>query len=145
MKPLHFTILFGCILAAGMVILKLFEYHQIILGDKKFLYGGIIAALFLGLGFFLAKKSFTRPYSQETPRNNTHPVLSSREREILSLIETGKTNQEIADALFVSINTVKTHIKNIFEKLEVNSRAHAVAKIKNHQNTAINSKNHPIG
>ena len=49
-------------------------------------------------------------------------VLSAREFDALKLIAEDLSNQEIADKLFVSLNTVKTHVKNIFLKLEVDSR-----------------------
>ncbi len=49
--------------------------------------------------------------------------LTQREREVLSLLLECKTNQDIANELFLSIGTVKTHIHNIFVKLEVNKRA----------------------
>jgi LuxR family maltose regulon positive regulatory protein len=54
--------------------------------------------------------------------------LSNRELDTLILIAEDLSNQEIADKLFISLNTVKTHLKNIYLKLEVNSRAKAVAK-----------------
>lgn len=54
--------------------------------------------------------------------------LTSREKEILELLVQGKPNKEIADKLFVSIYTVKSHLKNVYQKLEVNSRLQAVAK-----------------
>jgi LuxR family transcriptional regulator, maltose regulon positive regulatory protein len=57
-------------------------------------------------------------------------VLSDRELDALSLIAEDLSNQEIADRLFISLNTVKTHVKNIFLKLEVDSRIHAVTKAK---------------
>jgi LuxR family maltose regulon positive regulatory protein len=56
--------------------------------------------------------------------------LSARELDTLKLIAEDLSNQEIADKLFISLNTVKTHVKNIYLKLEVNSRAKAVAKVK---------------
>ncbi|EHK9493926.1 response regulator transcription factor [Enterococcus faecalis] len=49
--------------------------------------------------------------------------LTQREREVLSLLLECKTNQDIANELFLSIGTVKTHIHNIFVKLEVSKRA----------------------
>jgi len=56
--------------------------------------------------------------------------LSSRELDALKLLVENYTNPEIADKLFVSVNTIKTHLKNIFLKLEVDSRAKAIAKAK---------------
>ena len=53
--------------------------------------------------------------------------LSAREREVLQLLIEGSTNQEIAEALFISRRTAGTHVTNIFGKLGVNSRAAAVA------------------
>ncbi|MBT9163571.1 MAG: Transcriptional regulatory protein LiaR [Chloroflexi bacterium] len=53
--------------------------------------------------------------------------LSPREREILMLIADGLTNREIAEELFISVNTAKTHLKNILTKLQVKSRAQIVA------------------
>lgn len=54
--------------------------------------------------------------------------LSSREEEVLSLIAQGLKNQEIADKMFVSLSTIKTHTKNIFEKLDVRNRIEAAKK-----------------
>ena len=56
--------------------------------------------------------------------------LSSRELDTLKLMADNLINQEIADRLFISLNTVKTHLKNIFLKLEVDNRSKAVAKAK---------------
>ena len=54
--------------------------------------------------------------------------LSEREIEILSLIAEGSTNQEIAGKVFLSLNTVKAHTRNIYGKLGVNNRTQAVAR-----------------
>jgi LuxR family maltose regulon positive regulatory protein len=56
--------------------------------------------------------------------------ISERELEVLHLIAAGLSNREIADKLFISLNTVKTHTKNINSKLDVNSRTKAVARAK---------------
>ncbi len=53
--------------------------------------------------------------------------LSRREREVLVLVAAGLTNQEIADEMFVSVNTIKTYIRTAYTKIGVNSRSQAVA------------------
>jgi two-component system, NarL family, response regulator LiaR len=61
-------------------------------------------------------------------RNNVelHEELTEREMEVLKLIAEGKTNQEIADELFIALKTVKTHVSNILSKLQVQDRTQAV-------------------
>lgn len=63
-----------------------------------------------------------RQKSQHLP----HEDLTSRELEILLLMAQGKTNQEIADELFIALKTVKTHVSNILSKLNVQDRTQAV-------------------
>jgi DNA-binding NarL/FixJ family response regulator len=54
--------------------------------------------------------------------------LSEREIEVLRAMRDGKSNKEIAGSLFVAPSTVKTHLKNIFLKLDVNNRVRAVTR-----------------
>jgi ATP/maltotriose-dependent transcriptional regulator MalT len=62
----------------------------------------------------------------------SEPVhITPREEQILNLIAGGKSNKQISSELFLSIETVKTHIKKIFTKLEVKSRLEAVAVARN--------------
>lgn len=63
-----------------------------------------------------------RQKTQQLP----HEELTSREMEILLLMTEGKTNQEIADELFIALKTVKTHVSNILSKLQVQDRTQAV-------------------
>lgn len=69
---------------------------------------------------------FRRPKGEQ-------PVLSTREREVLDGLIEGKTNRQIAEVLFISPNTVAYHLKQIYEKLHVHSRAEAVAKVMRHR------------
>jgi DNA-binding NarL/FixJ family response regulator len=55
--------------------------------------------------------------------------LSTREKEILDFLSKGLRYKEIADNLFLSTETVRTHIRNIYEKLQVNSRTEALNKV----------------
>jgi LuxR family transcriptional regulator, maltose regulon positive regulatory protein len=63
-------------------------------------------------------------------KNNLVSMLSDRELDTLKLIAEELTNQEIADKLFISLNTVKTHLKNVFLRLDVDNRTKAVDKAK---------------
>jgi ATP/maltotriose-dependent transcriptional regulator MalT len=56
--------------------------------------------------------------------------LSKREYEVLELIAAGHSNQEIADKLFISMSTVKTHVSNVLAKLDANRRTEAIARAK---------------
>ncbi|MFJ8355065.1 response regulator [Bacillus paramycoides] len=64
-----------------------------------------------------------------------HEELTEREFEILLLIAEGKSNQEIADELFIALKTVKTHVSNILNKLNVSDRTQAVIYAFRHQLT----------
>jgi len=57
-------------------------------------------------------------------------LLTMREVEILKLVAAGKSNQEIADDLFISIHTTKRHASNIYTKLDVNGRQQAIHRAK---------------
>lgn len=69
---------------------------------------------------------------EKAPKGDTFLLeeLSSREKEILSLIAKGYTNQEIADKLFLSVGTIKNYVTNILQKMEVKDRTEAVIKAK---------------
>ena len=61
-------------------------------------------------------------------RNQLDEPLSEREREVLSLLASGRTNSEVARDLFVSVGTIKSHTGNIYRKLEAKNRAEALAR-----------------
>jgi DNA-binding NarL/FixJ family response regulator len=72
------------------------------------------------MGYFAALR-------QPVPAHPPFPELTDREREILAMIARGRTNQEIADDLVVSLKTVRNHVSNIFAKLQVADRAQAMS------------------
>jgi DNA-binding NarL/FixJ family response regulator len=69
---------------------------------------------------------FAAPRPVVAPR--AFPELTAREEEVLSMITRGKTSQEIADELYLSLKTVRNHVSNIFAKLQVADRAQAVIR-----------------
>jgi len=84
-----------------------------------------------GFSLAYAKKILTAFKAATPPRpEGLMDLISERELEVLRLIATGFSNKEIAEKLFISLNTVKTHTKNINSKLDVTSRTSAVARAK---------------
>ncbi|HEX6914553.1 MAG TPA: response regulator transcription factor [Chitinophagaceae bacterium] len=96
----------------------------------------IIGVIFLGAGAFvgvqLARRKTIVTYIHKQPEIHVENkgILTDRETEVLKGIAEGRRNKEIAEVLFVSENTVKKHINNIYFKLDVNRRTQAVAKAK---------------
>lgn len=92
----------------------------------------LFATIEIALYNFAQKQKYTRPLLDfaRINKNLVNP-LSDREFEVLQQIFEGKTNQQMADFLFVSVSTIKTHISNIFFKFEINSRTALMAKLRN--------------
>lgn len=92
----------------------------------------LFATIEIALYNFAQKQKYTRPLLDFARINKSlvNP-LSDREFEVLQQIFEGKTNQQMADFLFVSVSTIKTHISNIFFKFEINSRTALMAKLRN--------------
>lgn len=139
-------VLYGAALAVLLFLLKWLEFHFIIINNAYEVYVGVIAVLFTLLGIWLALK-LTKPKVQtivvEKPvymndsadfSPNQHELerlnLSRRELEVLELMAEGLSNQEISTRLFVSLNTIKTHSSNLFDKMEVKRRTQAIEMAK---------------
>ena len=65
---------------------------------------------------------------KDTAKEENEYFLSTREKEVLNLLGEGNNYQQIADQLFISVDTVRHHIKSIYKKLHVHSQSEAVAK-----------------
>lgn len=139
-------IIYGISLAFLLFLLKWLELRFIIFDHSFEIYIGFIAVIFTALGIWLALK-LSKPKIETVvvekevyvTRNENFVLdtalvsqleLSKRELEILALLAQGHSNQEIAAKLFISLSTVKTHIQNLFEKLDVKRRIQAVEKAK---------------
>jgi two-component system, NarL family, response regulator LiaR len=146
------TLIYSISLAFLLFLLKWLELRFIIFDHSFEIYIGFIAIIFTSLGIWLALK-LSKPKIERVivekelvvekevyvtrPDNfilNTSLIsqleINKRELEILALMAQGHSNQEIAAKLFISLSTVKTHIQNLFEKLDVKRRTQAVEKAK---------------
>ena len=127
-------ILYGLSLAAMVTILKLIEYKYFVRQLSLEFCLALVATLFAGLGVWAGKKlTYKKVIRVSGDFKLDESMLerlgiSRREHEVLELIASGLSNQEIADRLFVSLNTVKTHSSNLFLKLDVKRRTQAVQK-----------------
>jgi len=123
-----------------IVVLKLIEFRFLVMEHSIEIYGGLIAALFAALGIWLGLK-LTRKQEVLVVKEVRVPAIqpfalneerlkdlgiTKRELEILELMAQGLSNREIADKLFVSENTVKTHSSRLFDKLDARRRTQAV-------------------
>jgi DNA-binding CsgD family transcriptional regulator len=127
-------------LSGGVLIavLKLVEYRFLVVEHSVEIYGGLVAAVFAGLGIWLGLSLTRRKTSvivREVPTTGPFILdearvrelaITPRELEILGLIAAGLSNREIAEKLFVSENTVKTHSSRLFDKLGAKRRTQAV-------------------
>jgi NarL family two-component system response regulator LiaR len=129
-------ILYGVALAALTVILKFIEYRFFVRDLSLEFYLGVVAVLFAGLGMWAGQRLTRRKVVIATPdfKLNDGELqrlgISKREYEVLELMAQGLSNQEIADKLFVSLNTIKTHSSNLFVKLDARRRTQAVRRAK---------------
>lgn len=149
-------LLYGLLGGVLIAALKMVEYRYLVLEHSLEMYGGIVAALFSVMGIWLGRKlTRTRettvvrevpvrvevpvevPYEVRVPVPSAGPfvrndrrvrelLLTPRELEILEALAAGLSNKEIADQLFVSENTVKTHAARVFAKLGAKRRTQAV-------------------
>ena len=133
-------LIYGLLGGLLITVLKLVEYRFLVVEHSIEIYGGLIALLFAGVGIWLGLKLTRKkevvvfkevrvtapvPFALNDKRLRELGV-TPREREILELIANGMSNREIAEKLFVSENTVKTHSSRLFDKLGAKRRTQAV-------------------
>jgi len=129
-------LLYGVALAALTGILKFIEYRFLVRDLSLEFYIGLVAVLFAGLGVWAGLRLARREVIIANPDFKLNEAelqrlgISKREYEVLELMAQGLSNQEIADKLFVSLNTVKTHSSNLFMKLDARRRTQAVRRAK---------------
>ena len=146
-QTLIHALIYGVTGGVLIVVLRLIEFRFLVIEHSIEIYGALIAALFAALGIWLGLKLTRKeevvllkevevvrevpvPISSEPFTVNEEQQrqlgITKRELEILELIAQGLSNREIADRLFVSENTVKTHSSRLFDKLSAKRRTQAV-------------------
>lgn len=135
---------FGILIFALLMLFQLARIQSFKSGFKIEIWIAVFSILFFIIGIFISRKLF-RPkptlIEKEIYVNTDQPFevdasqisklgISKREYEILQLIDEGLSNQQIAEKLFVSENTIKKHISNLFFKMDVERRTEAIKKAK---------------
>jgi DNA-binding CsgD family transcriptional regulator len=146
------VLIYGILGGVLIAVLKLVEYRFLVIEHSLEIYGGLVALIFSALGIWLGLKlTRTRetvvvrevevPVVVEVPVQVSGPFtrdqkqleqlgITPRELEILEAMAAGFSNREIAERLFVSENTVKTHAARLFGKLSAERRTQAVQRAK---------------
>jgi two-component system, NarL family, response regulator LiaR len=139
-KVLIYSLIYGVCGGVLIAFLRWIEYRFIVIEHSIEIYGGLIALLFAGVGLWLGLKltrtkevvvvkevEVLRPEPFEIDETRLRELgITKRELEILELIAQGMSNREIAEKLFVSENTVKTHSSRLLDKLSAKRRTQAV-------------------
>ena len=138
------VLVYGILGGVLIAVLKIVEYRFLVIEHSVEIYGGVVALLFSALGIWLGLK-LTRTRNtvvvREVPVQVAGPFarnearleqlgITPRELEILEAMAAGLSNREMADRLFVSENTVKTHTARLFDKLSARRRTQAVQRAK---------------
>lgn len=125
-------LLYGLAVAGGAFVLQWLEYRTMVRRGSTPLYVGAVALIFIVLGVWIGRRVYRPPAGGDTFEPNRRALdylgISARELEVLDFLARGHSNKEIAKALFVSPNTVKTHLAHLYQKLEVSRRTQAVQK-----------------
>jgi ATP/maltotriose-dependent transcriptional regulator MalT len=141
------VLIYGLVGGVLIAALNLIEYRYLVIEHSVEIYGGLIAAVFSAFGIWLGLRitARRRPVVPEETggqvsaesavaeqqflpdeRRREDLRITPRELEILNLMAQGMSNREIAEKLFVSENTVKTHSSRVFDKLGAKRRTQAV-------------------
>ena len=125
------VVISGAVLAAGTLVLQWLDYSRLVRAHFSEIYVFLIAAAFLAAGIYIGARVINsrKPESFDgNPQAQAALGISARELTVLREIASGRSNKEIAAALHVSPNTVKTHVARLFEKLDAKRRTDAIAR-----------------
>jgi DNA-binding NarL/FixJ family response regulator len=133
-SPLTKTVLlYGILLACLSYLLAYMKFHYFIRELTIEFYVGFIALVFTSLGIWMGSKLVRKKPAEHEPfafneAARQHLGITAREIEVLELMSAGHSNQEIAERLYLSLHTVKTHVSRLLSKLEATRRTEAIKK-----------------
>ena len=125
------VVVYALALAAGAFALQWLEYKYVTRAFAPEIYVVLIAIGFTALGVWAGYRLTSKPAAAVFEKNEAAIKslgLTDKECEVLDLLAAGHANKEVARLLDISPNTVKTHVANLFQKLEVERRTQAVQK-----------------
>lgn len=125
------VVLWALVLAAGALLLQWLEWQFLVRALPRDVYVGIIGVGFAGIGVWVGWRLSRRKAPGPFERNAAAVAslgLTGQEMRVLEKLAAGQSNKEIARTLGLSPNTVKTHVANLFAKLEVSRRTQAISK-----------------
>ncbi len=126
------ALIYGTLLAAGAFGLQALQYQFLVRTHAAQAYVTLVALAFLIVGVWIGARVFRRQPApaefQPNERVRETLKISARELEVLTLLSQGQSNKQIAQRLEVSPNTVKTHVANLFEKLDARRRTEAILR-----------------
>lgn len=126
------VLIYAGLLVVAAIGLQWIEYKLLVREHPGELYVAIMAAAFLALGVWVGTRLVPRrPAGGEFVANDrvrSTLGISDREFEVLELLAAGQSNKEIANALNLSPNTVKTHVAKLYAKLEAKRRTEAILR-----------------
>lgn len=139
-KDLKPILLYGAALAVLVFALKWLQWKFLIMDNAIDIYIGLVALFFTLLGIWVASQ-LMKPKVKTVIKEVPGPFavneaelkklnLSTREYEVLQLLAKGFSNAGIAESLFLSLSTIKTHVSNLYLKMDVKSRTQALEKAK---------------
>lgn len=144
-KSIKHIIIYGSSLALLVFLLKWIQWKFLIVDHSIDIYIGLIALFFTGLGIWMAlqftktkveqvvvEKKVFLPAEQISIDEDAIKALnlSPREYEVLQLMSKGLSNADIAGRLYLTISTIKTHVSNLYVKMDVKRRTQAIEKAK---------------
>tara|TARA_Y100001001_G_C8002345_1_gene306736 strand:- start:974 stop:1384 length:411 start_codon:yes stop_codon:yes gene_type:complete len=122
---------FSALIVALLLLFKLSEYTYLSGNISIEIAIGTVAIVFFIVGIYINKKSLKKEKIDFIDHQKIEELgISKREYEVLVQISKGFSNKEIADVLFLSESTIKTHVSNLLVKLDSKRRTQAIQKAK---------------